>query len=353
MPSSYDFVVTTQGYIRDVKSGSVTYYRDKTGGGWRIWQGNQSRPRPAVLYPLPCNSTSRQYFNTMTYGKNQFYEAYRPLSFWEKSFVESSKDDTQGSQRARNAALNKLHKGHLNILVSLGESRETATYVASRMFTLARLLGLVSKGKFDDAAKLVGSELSRNASKRLRKNRDRYKNPVDLVSNSWLEYQFAIKPLVNDVYGAIEAYHSKLQAGSVVKTKGKSRNNSSGTIYRAGYIGVVKNQNLRTLQQLGLTNPALAAWNLVPLSFIVDWFLPISTLLQYLDATTGLTGVQSWGSKESWIQEVTLKSKKIEWKSQTYNRFISTYHPVIPVVGGNLNIGQLVTASALLQRFKR
>lgn len=353
MPKSYDFSVTTQGYIRDAKTGKVTYYQDKTGGGSRIWQGNQSRIRPKVLTPLPCNSTSRQYFDTMTYGKNQFYEAYRPLSFWEKAIVESSKDDAQGNSKARDAAMRKLHKGHLNVLVTLGESKETATYVASRMFTLARLLGLISKGKFGEAAKLMGSELSRNASKRLRKNRDRYKNPVDLVSNSWLEYQFAIKPLINDVYGALEAYHSKLQEGSVVGSRAKYRNDPGGTIYRAGYSGVIKSSNVRTLQQLGLTNPALAAWNLVPLSFIVDWFLPVSTLLQYLDATAGLTSVTSWGSMENWTVYMSAKSKRVEYKASTYNRFISTYIPVIPAVGGNLNVGQVTTASALLQRFKR
>lgn len=353
MPKSHDLRIIVRCYVKDVKTGSITYYDKSVGGGWRNWQGDQNRPRPSVLTPTPCSSTSKQYYSTLMLRKNQFIEAYMPRSFFEGSLIEKSEDDAQGAGKAQNAAINRLQKGHLNVLVALGESKETVTYVASRMFTLYRTLKLISRGRFGEAAKVLRSDLSQNASKRLRRNRDRYKNPTDLLANSWLEYQFGIKPLVNDIYGAIDAYHQKLQAGTAVKSKGKYQSGSNGTTYRAGYTATVKNPTLRTLQQLGITNPALAAWELVPLSFVIDWFLPIGNLLQYLDATVGLTNVYGWGSKKSWLREYAKNPKSLENAQETYSRYVSI--GVLPAltVGSNLNIGQVTTASALLQRLKR
>jgi hypothetical protein len=42
------------------------------------------------------------------------------------------------------------------------------------------------------------------------------------------------------------------------------------------------------LKKLGITNPALLAWELLPYSFVVDWFLPIGNYISSLDATLGL-----------------------------------------------------------------
>jgi hypothetical protein len=41
----------------------------------------------------------------------------------------------------------------------------------------------------------------------------------------------------------------------------------------------------------GLTNPLIVAWELVPFSFVADWFLPIGKTLENLTATNGLTFV--------------------------------------------------------------
>ncbi len=55
-------------------------------------------------------------------------------------------------------------------------------------------------------------------------------------------------------------------------------------------------QALRSLNQLGLLNPASLAWELVPYSFVVDWFLPIGSMLGALSAPAGLDFV---GGSES------------------------------------------------------
>jgi hypothetical protein len=44
---------------------------------------------------------------------------------------------------------------------------------------------------------------------------------------------------------------------------------------------------LATASEIGLTNPAEVAWELVPFSFVVDWAIPIGTFLGQLDASVG------------------------------------------------------------------
>jgi hypothetical protein len=45
---------------------------------------------------------------------------------------------------------------------------------------------------------------------------------------------------------------------------------------------------LNTANIFGLTNPLTVAWELVPFSFVADWFLPIGQALQDLTATSDL-----------------------------------------------------------------
>jgi hypothetical protein len=55
---------------------------------------------------------------------------------------------------------------------------------------------------------------------------------------------------------------------------------------RLDYIMI--NDAVRSLVELGITNPVNLAWELIPYSFAVDWFLPVGAWLQTLDAAKGL-----------------------------------------------------------------
>jgi hypothetical protein len=44
-----------------------------------------------------------------------------------------------------------------------------------------------------------------------------------------------------------------------------------------------------TLSQTGFTNPVSLAWELLPFSFVADWFIPIGDFLEALEAWKGMT----------------------------------------------------------------
>lgn len=361
MPNSYDNVTTKEAYIIYPNGSKVTSGLKRVGGGTRSWGGSQQRVKPAPLDVTNITAISTRYFDTFQTWKvgnpwTGYYTYHNQASARYGSFADNSINDTQGSARARMAANSRLASGNFNALVMAGEGRETVRFIANRMFLLYRFLRILSRGNFKEAAAVLGSELSQNSGKRLNRLKSQYRNPIDLASNGWLEYQFAVRPLVGDVYGVLKEYHERRQVGKQIYASGKYKDGPKGTVYRSGVVARVRSTELRTLQQLGITNPLLAAWELVPLSFVVDWFVPISGYLQFMDSTVGLQDVQRWDSvKTILMTRARDPAQSIESVTETYTRRGSLDIWPLPAltVGTNLNTDKLVTASSLLQRFKR
>lgn len=352
MPTSYDNVTTAKATV----TGPGTFfnsYNVTTGGGKRVWGGSFHRVKTAI--PTACTSQAWLYFDTRVNWKtgsgSNVATHYEPAGTLEGSETIVSDDLSDGSARAYAAAESKLAKGDINLLVTGGEAGETIRYIASRMLTLAQTFNLIRKGDFLGAAKQLGTDLSQNATKRLNRNKRISKDPTDLLSNSWLEYQFGIRPIVNDVYGAVAAYHKKQQAGSTVEARAKVQNGEFGTKYRAGVVGTISNPDQRTLQQLGIANPALAIWDLIPLSFIVDWFWPLSNFFGQIGASLGLKDVYRWQSVEKMTRTQSKKSKKVSSTFVSYGRTVGLLSWTLPIPRFALpDTQRLITANAILRR---
>lgn len=132
-------------------------------------------------------------------------------------------------------------------------------------------------------------------------NRSDPKKAADL----WLEWWFGWKPLIGDIHDSIEILQQPIPVSH--KTMGRAssgwltdENNWIGPYYRtletlrmntremiAGRV-TVSNSNLYKATQLGLTNPASVLWEIVPFSFVVDWFVPVG---KFLEGWTDLLGL--------------------------------------------------------------
>lgn len=123
------------------------------------------------------------------------------------------------------------------------------------------------------------------------------------LADLWLEFWFGWKPAVCDIYSAMEVLSDPLPV-TRLKGTGKSvlKDMISGgdypatRVYKWAYatkaaLGAdvsVINPNLRLLQQLGLLNPYVVAFDAIPWSFVLGWFTNINSWLSSFTDFAGL-----------------------------------------------------------------
>lgn len=136
------------------------------------------------------------------------------------------------------------------------------------------------------------------------------------LANGWLLYSYGIKPLVGDIYNAIETITRPLEYKELVTasaTISKPESEMTTEIYRGdlyyysrqlectlkgktGAFVTVGNPNFRILSQMGLTNPAQWVIEAIPFSFVVDWFSNLSEVIGSFSAYEGLVIEDPWTS---------------------------------------------------------
>lgn len=127
------------------------------------------------------------------------------------------------------------------------------------------------------------------------------------LSGHWLEYWLGIAPTIADIEKSIKVLgrepkssqrvkvaafdNFKTRVGSPV-TEGPQWNPyiSGETKAMSGiYVQVsASNPNVMLANQMGLLNPVAIAWELVPLSFVANWFYDVGSFLNSMDTFYGL-----------------------------------------------------------------
>jgi len=131
------------------------------------------------------------------------------------------------------------------------------------------------------------------------------------VTDRWLEMQYGWSPLMSDLHGAMSSVGQR-QNGNQFFFKKMSRlsgkSSAPNMFGGAGFNGSnwtvisdwdervecavwykLNTSGLSAFSSLGLTNPVSIAWELVPWSFVVDWFLPLGNWFNTFDAGLGKT----------------------------------------------------------------
>lgn len=196
-------------------------------------------------------------------------------------------------------ALENLHPDNLQFGASLGEGHKTAGMLVDTAHQLATALTNARKGNWGGVLKSLkmspGQVLS-GAS----------------ASNRWLEYQYGWKPLIQDLHDAVVQVCSPNRSG-IIKAVGSGRVDKTFTFPYADTIqhvtcevrsnttlfARVTSPALDRLNGLGLVNPLSVAWELTPFSFVLDWFIPVGSVLEALTAGFGLEPLGGWTSDRS------------------------------------------------------
>lgn len=209
-------------------------------------------------------------------------------------------------------------KGSAGIGVGLVESKRSMDMIKKRALQLFRFSRALRRGRISDAAKILGVKnhpsyhaIAKNLSVRgqvrgakskheliLRRKAQKaiFTDDDRMYSNLFLEFHFGWSPLVADVYDSIDVLQREIPAGRIVgraKEIGVALDISipgTATHREKNYhvlnvnavVGAtvsIKNPNLALANQLGLINPATLVWEVIPFSFVIDWFVNVGDFL--------------------------------------------------------------------------
>jgi hypothetical protein len=247
------------------------------------------------LYPTAYNidvSARRKPLGSLSWNTGHYFDGTLP--YVDGNYAEQNPIPI-GSNAENDAiiqALLELKGQRVNLGVALGELQSTANLVGTTAGRIGRAYKSVKRGNFRGALNHLGQAATgRNST----------------LPKSWLEMQYAWKPLLSDVHGAFQELVFADTAKFRVTARGKwSAKDEGSYVYSSSYGSkrityqresgvrvrldyVPGNTFFSTLSRVGLTNPAEIAWELVPFSFVVDWFSPIGDFLSSLDAAFGWT----------------------------------------------------------------
>lgn len=242
---------------------------------------------------------------TVTVRRHTYHSVYHFNPYFPRAQHVASVQQVARSRAAKDASGLSV-----NLAQAFGERKQTANLITNTIWRIAnaarslRRADLISCFHYLSISKPPSASLTRRVVKTPAKDR---------VANFWLELQYGWKPLLQDVHDAAETlakhietdpWHSKITGsarGSEVRfnftksdfpvSKGSQTDDTSAkfTLYMR-----LDSKSRSILAQTGISNPALLAWELLPYSFVVDWFIPVGNYLQSLNEFDGWIFVQGY-----------------------------------------------------------
>ena len=285
---------------------------------------------------------------------------------------------TLGSSANLGSAVADAHTsssaGIADLVTALAESKETIGHMNGTIRRLASLLRAIKKGKFKELAPKTFRKW-----KRLSKT-GKAKLTLDIISDAWLEARYAWRPLVYDIQNIIDFANSPFAERRTYR--GFDRDESSGvgnfthtengrtyevsytliseSTARAGLLTQLKSSAFANGRDLGLSNLAGAAWEAIPYSFVVDWFVNIGGLIAAMSPNPFVDMLGSWvtdhrkvtviGVVQTTSSDGTEISTNFSLTREHKNRTIEP-SPSIITIDVNLDVAKLIDAIALLKRW--
>lgn len=182
----------------------------------------------------------------------------------------------------------KLRNDKVDLLTFAAEGKSSFAMLANAFTDLCKLYRAVRKADAKAVRRVLKPRrLGKSLSSHWRKK---------TAQNRWLELQYGWLPLYGDLKTAFEAM-SDLPEADLLKISHSTRFEkeypykavSAKSVLTTRCYYVKESSALRQAAQWNLgINPLLTAWELVPYSFVVDWFIPIGDFIGQFGSSVGL-----------------------------------------------------------------
>lgn len=273
--------------------------------------------------------------------------------------------------------------GHgASVPMTLLQAESTIGMIADAAKRLHDAYRKVRRGRFREAALLLGLPASPHGVRRSRK-----------VSDNWLEYRYGWRLVCYDVQSYLRTLFDIMHRPIYHRVEVTCRNmrdltwdskglsiflpNGRRSFYydqeketnllaevRGGYVYELSCPGLATAEAFGLLNPFYVAWDLVPFSFVFDWFVNVGDCLAGLTAFAGKRCVDGWlcrmiqsRTTYRWynqrVGEVAAITRMPHFVSEPvverrFHRSPMEFTPPLPRFSFDLNVPRLLDAVSLL-----
>lgn len=195
-----------------------------------------------------------------------------------------------------------------NVPVFVAEGRKTTAMVYGRALHLVSMMRALRRGNFGEFVVRFHPSAAPPSKRRISKFHSEFgRNPSGAAANAWLEFRYGWLPFVSEVRNAVNTLMDvvdkpKNRIGTVRSRRSQFFiQKGSSLMYQDGFnrcwcrytadtrlsaraTWLFKPLDSDLPSRFGLVNPLEVAWELLPYSFVVDWFLPVGDYLSALDA---------------------------------------------------------------------
>jgi len=313
------------------------------------------------------------------FGNYNFYDSFSPFQAYravgplDNRF--SMRIDTANIPSA-NAVFNscvarlydKIRNSDSNLAIDVAEHRQTQRMLGKAWSGIPKVVDYAKKAKKRQRPGMTLDE-ARAA-----------------IRNGWLSYTYGWRPLLQTIYALATFERSKLGVRAV---RARSKQECDVKIQGGGGLLVpwnyvthhsvryeiylvyrVADPNLYDLTRITSLNPLAIAWELVPYSFVVDWFIDLGGYMQAWEGSAfmGLTFLRGYKTKTTRSVTVGNYSGKwtpagftrgpftinAKWKNTSSslgrNRLTSPPRPEVPHLKLSLGWQRLASAAALIDQ---
>lgn len=213
--------------------------------------------------------------------------------------------DSNDENKLLDKAWSKIKGNSFDGGTFLGEGKQALQFIGDTAHSIAKCAHHIRSGDLRNAARALGHNWRGDVfSYSVRGRRFRtpgmkkniLPNSAKFFSSAWLQLQYAWKPLLADVHDGAEAVASMVNKPTRTTIRLSHFRENSGNNIPGQSINALMNARARTTvwwkisfeklpeisfpDRMGLSDPVNVLWELVPYSFVVDWFLPIGAYLE-------------------------------------------------------------------------
>lgn len=196
----------------------------------------------------------------------------------------------------------RVRGGSFNPALFIGEGHQTLRMIGDTAVRLARAYSAVRRGDVSGAFKHLAID---------RKVRKVPPTSRASIGSRWLELKYGWMPLLQDMKDGAELLNHQIHTPTRTTFRARHKvartdlaNHGYSTMKYAGATAYISRDIKAILSEqgswpemTGIANPELVAWELLPFSFVVDWFMPFGTYLEARAAARSLRGLYVTSTK--------------------------------------------------------